>query len=65
MVPRELPEAEVGALVVIHDAGAYAASMASNYNSRPVAPEILLEGGIPRLIRRRQRIEELLALEEV
>lgn len=65
VVPRELPEARVGDLVVIRDAGAYAASMASNYNSRPLAPEILLEGGTPRRIRRRQTIEELLALEEV
>ncbi|GEM_PF-6371720 len=39
--------------------------MASNYNSRGLALEILVEGGCPRLIRRRQRIEELLALEEV
>lgn len=65
VVPRELPDAQVGDLVVIEDAGAYAASMASNYNSRPLAPEILVEGEVPRLIRRRQRIEELLALEEV
>ena len=38
--------------------------MASNYNTRPLAPEILLERGAPRLIRRRQTIEELIALEE-
>jgi diaminopimelate decarboxylase len=50
---------------VIHDAGAYAASQASNYNSRPYAPEVLLDGGQPRLIRRRQTLDELLALEEV
>jgi len=65
VVPRELPAAEVGDLVVIEDAGAYAASMAGNYNTRPLAPEILLEGEVPRLIRRRQRVEELLALEDV
>ena len=64
VVPRELPEARVGDLVVFHDAGAYAASMASNYNSRPLAPEILIEGGDVRLIRRRQTIDDLLALEE-
>ena len=44
--------------------GAYAASMASNYNTRPLAPEILLEDGQARLIRRRQRVEELIDLEE-
>ena len=65
VVPRDLPEAEVGDFVVIHDAGAYASAMASNYNTRSLAPEILLEGGRTRLIRRRQRIEELLDLEEV
>ena len=65
VVPRDLPEAEVGDLVVIHEAGAYAASQASNYNTRPYAPELLSDGGRTRLIRRRQRIDELLALEEV
>jgi diaminopimelate decarboxylase len=65
VVPRELPGAEVGDFVVLHDAGAYAASMASNYNTRPHAPEILKDGAGTRLIRRRQRIEELLDLEEV
>jgi len=65
VVPREIPEAEVGDYVLIHDAGAYASSMASNYNTRPLAPEILLEEGEARLIRRRQRVEELIALEEV
>jgi len=65
VVPRDLPDAAVGDLVVIHDAGAYAASMASNYNTRPFAPEILLERGVPRRIRRRQTIAELLDLEDV
>ena len=65
VVPHDLPDAEVGDYVVLRDAGAYAASMASNYNSRPLAPEILVEGGVPRLVRRRQTVDELLALEEV
>ncbi|HEY8156533.1 MAG TPA: diaminopimelate decarboxylase [Myxococcota bacterium] len=65
VLPRDLPEARVGDLVVIHDAGAYGASQASNYNSRPYAPEIMLDGGKPRLIRRRQTLDELFALEEV
>jgi diaminopimelate decarboxylase len=62
---RDLPEAEVGDWVVLHDAGAYAASMASNYNTRVLAPEILLAEGETRLIRRRQTLEELLDLEDV
>jgi diaminopimelate decarboxylase len=62
---RELPEAQVGDLLVLHDAGAYGASMSSNYNSRPLAAEVLVDGKAHRLIRRRQTIEELLALEDV
>lgn len=65
VVPVDLPDVEVGDLLVFHDAGAYGASMSSNYNSRPLAAEVLVADGSPRLIRRRQRIEELLALESV
>jgi len=53
----------VGDLVVLHDAGAYGSAMASNYNTHPLAPEVLLERGGPRLIRRRQTLDELLDLE--
>jgi diaminopimelate decarboxylase len=65
VVPRDLPAACVGDFVVLHDAGAYGAAMASNYNSRPHVPEVLLDGGETRLIRRRQTMDELLALEAV
>lgn len=61
--PRPLPAAQVGDLLVIHDTGAYGASMSSNYNSRPLAAEVLVDGEQQRLIRRRQTVEELLALE--
>lgn len=66
VVPRKLAEARVGDLLVIHDTGAYGASMSSNYNSRPLIAEVLVDGDDPasaRLIRRRQTVEELLALE--
>jgi len=62
--PRPLMPAAVGDLLVFHDTGAYGASMSSNYNSRPLAAEVLVEGGVPRLVRRRQTIEELIGLEE-
>jgi diaminopimelate decarboxylase len=62
---RALPRAYVGDLMVLHDAGAYGASMSSNYNSRPLVPEVLVDGNSSRLIRRRQTIEELLSLEDV
>lgn len=65
VLTRELPEAHVGDLLVLHDAGAYGASMSSNYNSRPLAAEVLVDGPDARLIRRRQRVEELLELEKV
>ena len=49
--------------LVLHSTGAYGASMTSNYNGRPLLPEVLFGNGTARLIRRRQTIEELLALE--
>ena len=65
VAPRELPTAEIGDLAVFHDTGAYGASMSSNYNSRPLIPEVLVDNGTFKLIRRRQTIEELLALENI
>jgi diaminopimelate decarboxylase len=65
VLTRALPQARVGDLLVLHDAGAYGASMSSNYNSRPLAAEVLVDGDSHRLIRRRQTVEELLALEQV
>lgn len=62
--PRRLPAAQVGDLVVFHDTGAYGAAMSSNYNSRPLTAEVLVDGNEERLIRRRQTIEDLMALEE-
>ena len=63
VLPRDLPAAQVGDLLVIHDTGAYGASMSSNYNTRPLIAEVLVDGGQVRLIRRRQTVEELLSLE--
>lgn len=60
---RALPEVKPGDYLVLHDTGAYGASMSSNYNSRPLLPEVLFDNGKVRLIRRRQTIQELLALE--
>jgi diaminopimelate decarboxylase len=63
LTPQDLPQAQVGDLLVIHDAGAYGASMSSNYNSRPLLPEFLIENGALRMIRRRQTVQDLLDLE--
>ncbi|WP_413737184.1 diaminopimelate decarboxylase [Sodalis sp. RH21] len=65
IAPRPLPAARVGDYLVFHDTGAYGASMSSNYNTRPLLPEVLFEQGRPRQIRRRQTLDELLALEQV
>jgi len=65
VLPRDLPQARVGDLLVLHDTGAYGAAMSSNYNSRPLIAEVLIDGSHTRLIRRRQSINDLLALEEV
>ena len=60
---RPLPGVLVDDYLLFHDTGAYGASMSSNYNSRPLLAEVLLENGQARLIRRRQSIAELLQLE--
>ncbi len=64
VLTRPLPVAQVGDVLVLHDTGAYGASMSSNYNTRPLIAEVLVENGLPRLIRRRQTVAELLALED-
>ena len=58
-----LPRLEVGYLVAIRDAGAYGSVMASNYNRRPLPAEVLVDEGRWRVIRRRQTLDDLLALE--
>jgi diaminopimelate decarboxylase len=61
---RRLTGLEVGDLLAILDAGAYGSAMGSTYNRRPLAPEVLVDGGRAHLIRRRQTLDEMLALEE-
>jgi diaminopimelate decarboxylase len=58
-----LPVLQRGDLLVIHHAGAYGMSMASNYNTRPRAAEVLLQGDAWRVIRPREAIEALWAPE--
>ncbi|MCA9175162.1 MAG: diaminopimelate decarboxylase [Planctomycetales bacterium] len=63
--PQTLPKANVGELLVIERTGAYGATMASNYNSLPLAAEVVIRNGTPELARRRQTIDEMLAGEIV
>jgi diaminopimelate decarboxylase len=65
VVTRRLPEAKVGDLLVIECAGAYGFVMGSNYNSRPLAAEVLIDAGGPRLIRRRQTFDDLVRGEAI
>ena len=60
---RNLPLMARGDLVAVFSAGAYGMSMASNYNSRCRAAEVLVDGTSCRLIRRRERYEDLVAAE--
>lgn len=60
VVTRKLPKANVGDLLILHDAGAYGAAMSSNYNSRRYAAETMFENGSLKLIRKRQTFEQLL-----
>lgn len=60
---RLLPPLAVGDLVAVRDAGAYGSAMASNYNRRPLPLEVLVDDGRWRVIRRRQGVDDLLAME--
>ena len=59
-IARELPQVEAGDLMMIRTAGAYAATMASTYNSRPLAPEVLVDGDRWAVVRPRRDIEDFL-----
>ncbi len=62
---RDLPDPQVGDLMAIMDAGAYGAVMSNNYNRRPLPPEVLLQAdGSWSLLRRRQTVDDMLALED-
>jgi diaminopimelate decarboxylase len=62
---RKLAPVEPGDLVALLDAGAYGMAQSSNYNTRPRAAEVLVEGNKARLIRRRESMEDLLSPEVV
>jgi diaminopimelate decarboxylase len=60
---RALPELGRGDLLAIFSAGAYGMVMASNYNTRPRAAEVLVQGDRARLVRRRETFDDLVAPE--
>jgi diaminopimelate decarboxylase len=60
---RALPPLGAGALLATFSAGAYGMVMASNYNTRPRAAEVLVDGDAARLVRRRETLDDLVAQE--
>ena len=60
---RPLPRLDKGGLIATFSAGAYGMVMASNYNTRPRAAEVLVEGKTARLVRRRETYEDLVRQE--
>lgn len=61
---RLLPPLQVGDLLAVRDTGAYGAVMASNYNRRPTAAEVMVDGSTWRIVRRRQTIDDMLQWDE-
>ncbi|MDB5174822.1 MAG: lysA [Phycisphaerales bacterium] len=62
---RPLPRTVRGDLLAVFTAGAYGFAMSSNYNNRPRAPEVLVDGDSFKVIRRRETYEDLVAAERV
>ncbi len=60
---REVTDAKRGDLLAVMSAGAYSFSMASNYNSRPRAAELLVDGKVPHLVRKRESYKDLVQRE--
>jgi diaminopimelate decarboxylase len=64
-VDRDLPEVQPGDLLVFRTAGAYGAAMSFTYNSRPLVPEVLVNGRHCSVVRPRQSLDDLLALDRI
>ncbi|MGN6683806.1 MAG: diaminopimelate decarboxylase [Devosia sp.] len=62
---RRMPGVKQGDLLAVMTAGAYGAVMSSTYNSRPLVPEVLVDGSRWHVIRPRRSIEQLIALDSV
>ena len=60
---REMPNVNEGDLLAILDAGAYGMSLASNYNSRPRAAEVMVDGNSVKLVRKRETMKDLMRQE--
>ena len=67
VIAKNLPmnDMKLGDILVIHSAGAYGATMSSNYNTRPKIPEILVSGNKTFLIRKKETISQILENEVI
>jgi diaminopimelate decarboxylase len=64
-IARDVAAVEAGDLMIIRTAGAYAATMAGTYNSRPLAPEVLVDGDQWSIVRPRKDVEDFLSEERL
>ena len=62
---RPMPEIKEGDLLGILNAGAYGFTMSSNYNSRPLTPEVLVENGNCHLVREKETFDDLMAKQTI
>lgn len=62
---RDMPALSAGDLIVFHSAGAYGASQSSQYNSRPLVPEVMVRGNDYRIIRERPTLADMLKTERL
>ena len=62
---RDLPVLKSGDLIVMHSTGAYGAAQASQYNTRPLIPEVMVKGDRFEVIRARPTVEEILKTEKI
>jgi len=62
---RDMPEMKAGDLLIMHSAGAYGAAQSSQYNTRPLVPEVLVKGDKFEVIRERPTISEILKTERL
>lgn len=62
---RDLPDMQADDLLVIHTAGAYGAVQASQYNTRPLIPEVLVSGDKFEIVRERPKVEDILKTENI
>ena len=60
---RPMPTLKAGDLLAVRTAGAYGAVMSGTYNTRPLVPEILIKGDEFTVVRRRQSVDDMLAME--